>query len=55
MELCDHTLEEKIKMQEGFDNIKACIEFCSGLDVEFSLFKEITNASVILPISIISG
>ena len=32
MELCDQTLEEKIKMQEGFDKSKACIEFCSGLD-----------------------
>ena len=32
MELCDQTLEEKIKMQEGFDKSKACNEFCSGLD-----------------------
>ena len=33
MELCDHiTLEQKIKMHEGFDKSKACIEFCFGLD-----------------------
>ena len=46
MELCDQTLEEKIKMQEGFDKSKACIEFCSGLDIWWWLNLNFTTLFV---------